>query len=59
MAGKIDVEKDPALAYLGAGDEAELRAPPQFLRVHFEKTGGLEERQGLHFGSAATRLGIA
>jgi hypothetical protein len=26
MVGKVDIEKDPALAHLGAGDEPELRA---------------------------------
>ncbi|HKA43218.1 MAG TPA: hypothetical protein VKF40_14620 [Burkholderiales bacterium] len=57
MIGKIDIEKDPAFAHLGAGDEPALRAAPQFLRVHLQEPGSFEERQGLHLGSHAPAFG--
>jgi hypothetical protein len=56
MVGKIEIEKDPALADLGAGDEPDLRATPQLLRMHLEEASGLEERQGLHRRSHASGL---
>ena len=48
MVGKVEIEKDPALADLGARDDPELCATAQFLRVHLQEAGGLEECQGLH-----------
>jgi len=46
--GKVVVDEHPGAPCLGARDEAGLRTPAQFLRVHAQEGGGLGKRERLH-----------
>jgi hypothetical protein len=49
VLGKIDFEKNPAFAHLGAGRDTSLCAPAQFLRMHLQEVRSLEKGKRLHF----------
>jgi hypothetical protein len=48
VEGKVVVDENPGAPCLGARDEAGLRTPAQFLRVHAQEGGGLGKRERLH-----------
>lgn len=56
--GEIGLEENPAAAGLGAGDEAALGAGADFLGVHAQERGGLDEVEG-SYGAAHTGFRFA